>query len=67
MSSQLEGDPIDVYEMRIIFAFNYETGETAVEFHEQGERANLITQLGMLDLARDAVLQRHHTEEADDD
>ena len=67
MSSQLEGEPIDIYEMRITYAIHSETGETMVGFHEQGERVDLITQLGMLDLTRDTVLQTQYEDETDDD
>ena len=57
---------MEIYEMRISYSLDPETGEPLVGLHEDGE-LDITTKLGMLRLTEDTLLHAPDDDEDDND
>lgn len=67
MSEEIdEDDLVDIYELKVVLTIDRETGHPYVYTREDGD-ADLVTKLGMLELAKDTILTGIYDEEDEDD
>lgn len=57
---------MEIYEMRITYSLDPETGEPLIGLHENGD-LDIATKLGLLRLTEDTILNSPDDEEDDDD
>ena len=57
---------MEIYEMRITYSLDPETGEPLIGLHENGD-LDITTKLGLLRLTEDTLIHSPDDEEDDDD
>ena len=57
---------MDLYEMRITYSLDPETGEPLIGLHENGD-LDITTKLGLLRLTEDTILNSTYEDEGNDD